>query len=85
MIDTPMNDHDLLIRLDVKQDQLSQDIKTLSDSVIASNKDHDERLKRLERIADRVILIGTIVGGVGGVVGWIIAQIPQWLSVLKHP
>lgn len=83
MIDAPMNDHDLLIRLDVKQDQISQDIKSLTDMVTSSNKDHDDRLKRLERLADRLLLIGTVIAGVGGIVGWLLSQIPQWIGTLK--
>lgn len=47
-----MSDHDLLIRLDTKFDELTTQIKINNDGVISKLGDHETRLKSMETLRD---------------------------------
>lgn len=53
-------DHDTLIRVEAKVDQIVTDIKDLKDGVNAKVSDHEQRINVLERIKDEVNLSETM-------------------------
>ena len=56
-------DHDLIIRLDSKMDDLKQDIKDLKDGTTTQIQDHEARLRTLEKEAEDHILVKKVVYG----------------------
>ena len=49
-----LSDHDLIVRLDTKMDQLSVDVKDLKDGTSATLSQHESRIAAIERVHDEV-------------------------------
>lgn len=48
------NDHDLLIILNTKFDQMSKDIKGLADGTTVQLRDHERRIAAMEKLRDQI-------------------------------
>jgi len=68
------NDHDLIIRLDTKLDDLKTDIKELKDGTAMKIEDHEARLKIIENKITQVFAYGTVGLIVLGIVQFIIGK-----------
>ena len=68
------NDHDLIIRLDTKIDDLKVDIKELKDGTAMKIEDHETRLKLIENKITQVFAYGTMGLVLLGVIQFLIGK-----------
>lgn len=54
------NDHDLIIKLDVKLDSLKDDISKLGDGTAKTISDHEDRIRTVETNVTRILTWGAI-------------------------
>lgn len=73
-----MSDHDLLLTVNVNQANMSEDIKAIRALMTTTAADHEARLRRIERLADRLVLAGAVVAAIGGFLGWLASYIFQF-------
>jgi hypothetical protein len=92
------SDHDLLITLNTKVDNLAADMKVLGDGISQRVADHEGRIRTIEDVHNRVNPEGSVrrldklekkvdayvlVASVaGGIISFVITQLPGWIELI---
>lgn len=93
------SDHDLLITLNAKVDNLSIDMKQMGDGVSTKVSEHETRIRNIEAVHDKVDPQGSvkrinelerkvdrylvIASAFGGAVVYVLSQLPNWLRLFN--
>ena len=72
-------DHDLIIRLDSKMDDLKDDIKDLSDGTKVQINDHENRLRLVEHGQWKWAGISSLSGVAGGIISIVVAFVLKFI------